>query len=303
MGPARVEQPTSGHAPFGNADLRSTPSSNPPQSSPFVVNQLNGLGAPSSSKGMQLGGHKALASAAIADDIAASEGLDGNPWGTDDLMDVNADQDDWSESLKIATEFLSVTSAFAGAFESAPAVVVAPKRASPIGLGFTSLATENGKSPPPAQGMKEPSEAKTPNVLIAGCSAAIVAGKSRQEPLSPSALGTDAWDLAVTPPGSWIDSPAASNTSRPSPVQSPGHAEQEPKPSTAGISKEEKAAEMARRKEERKQVCRSPSDSKSETKFVGSALHSSKSRRRVPATNLRGSKTLLRYLQSYIPNT
>ena len=28
---------------------------------------------------------------------AATEEADSNPWGTDDLIDINADQDDWSE--------------------------------------------------------------------------------------------------------------------------------------------------------------------------------------------------------------
>jgi SCY1-like protein 1 len=54
-------------------------------------------------KGLQLGGgsKKAANTNAIADfakeledEIMASND---NPWGNDDLMDVNADQDDWSE--------------------------------------------------------------------------------------------------------------------------------------------------------------------------------------------------------------
>lgn len=61
--------------------------------------------ASSRAKGMQLGANKVptgVASAALAsklaDEVAASEGInDGNPWGTDDLIDINADQDDWSQ--------------------------------------------------------------------------------------------------------------------------------------------------------------------------------------------------------------
>jgi SCY1-like protein 1 len=51
---------------------------------------------------MQLGAHKVPASVAaaalvekLAEEAAAAEG-EGNPWGNDDLIDVNADEDDWS---------------------------------------------------------------------------------------------------------------------------------------------------------------------------------------------------------------
>jgi SCY1-like protein 1 len=51
-------------------------------------------------KGMQLGGTKSqqkIVSAVLAEEWA-DEAADGNPspWGTDDLIDINADQDDWS---------------------------------------------------------------------------------------------------------------------------------------------------------------------------------------------------------------
>jgi SCY1-like protein 1 len=50
-------------------------------------------------KGMQLGANKVPAAAAmaakLADEIVAE---DSHPWESDDLIDVNADQDDWSES-------------------------------------------------------------------------------------------------------------------------------------------------------------------------------------------------------------
>ena len=55
---------------------------------------------------MQLGTNKAPSSSHLAAEWAeeaaaeaeAEEGLmHQNPWGSDDLMDVNADQDDWSE--------------------------------------------------------------------------------------------------------------------------------------------------------------------------------------------------------------
>lgn len=57
---------------------------------------------------MQLGGSKVVvashmpaewAEEAAAEAEAEEEAMHHNPWGNDDLMDVNADQDDWSEAL------------------------------------------------------------------------------------------------------------------------------------------------------------------------------------------------------------
>lgn len=57
-------------------------------------------------KGMQLGGHKVISASNVASDWAEEAAAEAeaeeeashhNPWGTDDLMDVNADQDDWSK--------------------------------------------------------------------------------------------------------------------------------------------------------------------------------------------------------------
>lgn len=52
---------------------------------------------------MQLGASKVPPSVAaavlaeqLAEEAAVSEG-DSNPWGNDDLIDVNADADDWSK--------------------------------------------------------------------------------------------------------------------------------------------------------------------------------------------------------------
>lgn len=68
------------------------------QSSP-VVSASNGV----KGKGMQLGGksHAITANASLADQLAeeaaASATPEGNPWGTDDLIDVNAGEDDWGK--------------------------------------------------------------------------------------------------------------------------------------------------------------------------------------------------------------
>jgi len=52
---------------------------------------------------MQLGGSKvqqSVAALALAEELTedAAHGKDINPWGTDDLIDIDADQDDWSTS-------------------------------------------------------------------------------------------------------------------------------------------------------------------------------------------------------------
>lgn len=71
----------------------------PANSSPAIAHHPS-LG--SKTKGMQLGASKAPAAASLAvqweEEAAAEEGIQDNPWGTDDLIDINADEDDWSMS-------------------------------------------------------------------------------------------------------------------------------------------------------------------------------------------------------------
>ena len=66
------------------------------------------LTSPSKGKGMQLGATKVPSNIPggipdwaeeAAAEVDTSSGT--NPWGNDDLMDVNADEDDWSEPLLI----------------------------------------------------------------------------------------------------------------------------------------------------------------------------------------------------------
>ncbi|KAG5352188.1 hypothetical protein C0989_003269 [Termitomyces sp. Mn162] len=151
-------------------------------------------------KGMKLGSNNIPLSATAA--ILAGQWTDDNtesvrtenPWGNDDLIDVNADEDDWS------------------AFETAPAVM-APKAITPSKLGFylsgNEISTQHlpgrktlGSVSSPASTMKETSCGQNKNNEI------------------PKHM--------------------------PSPTL--------PAPSFAEMTKEEKASEMARRKEERKQV-------------------------------------------------
>lgn len=63
------------------------------QSSPAV-----GTSSPSHGKGLQLGANKVPLS--LAESVFAEESQENvaNPWGNGDLIDVNADQDDWSRS-------------------------------------------------------------------------------------------------------------------------------------------------------------------------------------------------------------
>ncbi|KAG6886293.1 hypothetical protein C0993_006703 [Termitomyces sp. T159_Od127] len=139
---------------------------------------------PSRGKGMQLGTNKVPLSTTSA--ILAEQWVDDttdslrveNPWGSDDLIDVNADEDDWS------------------AFETAPAVV-SPGPFTPPESGYGL--NENGTS---AQHVPE----------------------------------------HKTPPSASFPAPTSKVTSGVTVT-----------PILAEMTKEQKAAEMARRKEERKQ--------------------------------------------------
>lgn len=44
-----------------------------------------------------------------AAEAEAEEGQHSNPWGNDDLMDINADQDDWSEWRCFTHGFTNLT--------------------------------------------------------------------------------------------------------------------------------------------------------------------------------------------------
>jgi len=96
--PARPSPAVGASAESGITSLLATSSS---------TNVVSSTATPSTSstsavKGMQLGKGKtpaSVASAALAAQLAEEVAMtepDGNPWGTDDLIDINADQDDWS---------------------------------------------------------------------------------------------------------------------------------------------------------------------------------------------------------------
>lgn len=70
---------------------------------------------------MQLGGgHVSSTLSHAAEWAAEAEVETSNPWGNDDLMDVNADQDDWSEMIFCPRANLQVLTSDPGAFETAP---------------------------------------------------------------------------------------------------------------------------------------------------------------------------------------
>ncbi|KAL4248157.1 Catalytically Inactive Kinase-Related Protein [Abortiporus biennis] len=201
----------------------------PPLTSTLSSPSTNSLGSSTSkAKGMQLGANKVPANVTMskmaaewAEEAAAeAEASQSNPWGSDDLMDVNADQDDWS------------------AFETAPAPV--------IGLEY-----DRAPTPPP-----QPSEDSW------GDSLGDQEWGAKHTPASPKHNKMTTTSSLSSKPHK-IERPTSAQSVSLSDVTSePVHSRgTSPAPthhmtnthSMAGMSKEERAAEMARRKEERKQ--------------------------------------------------
>jgi SCY1-like protein 1 len=123
-----IDRPTSAPPPLGSTStfpthpgplpfIPSTMSAaNSTVSSPTAIGPSSigkAFGTAPRSKGMQLGASKTPASVAAAslaaqleEEAAAEEGIDGNPWGTDDLIDINADEDDWSECFCVNLDLI-----------------------------------------------------------------------------------------------------------------------------------------------------------------------------------------------------
>jgi len=208
-------------------------------SSPSLPSRSVISSSTSKAKGMQLGANKvptSISASNMAPDwaqeaAAEADNIQTNPWGNDDLIDVNADQDDWS------------------AFESAPAPAV--------GLGFASVSSQNGGlashataddpwgSPTSSRAKSPPDEwdtgSKSPSLPIHQPKSRL-ASTARSPPPTNRLSTVSTLARSPTPSDSGRASPATQDRT-PTPSQT----------STAGMSKEEKAAEMARRKEERKQ--------------------------------------------------
>lgn len=209
--PAASPRVSSDSFAFGSTSTK--PSINVKKAAPRVV--------PSSSSGMKLGATKSKAPSSNLADTLASEWDDAddggveNAWGTDDLIDVNADEDDWA------------------AFESAPVpeIVVPPAQSyyvNPPSQATQTNGTKRTPSPAPAP--------PTPRVAQAATKAAPVLAPPIVKP-SPAPAQTPT--LASNDEWGDVEAPAKGGT---------------PQPSMAGMSKEDKDKEMARRREERKAV-------------------------------------------------
>ncbi|KAG8213526.1 hypothetical protein J3R82DRAFT_10158 [Butyriboletus roseoflavus] len=160
-------------------------------------------------KGLQLGGSKTNAKAVavqLAEQVAAEEGGNNN-WGNNDLMDVNADEGDWS------------------AFESAPAVAVSRfTSAADLGFGFSRPSSPKGED-----------EWGAMDTLASPLN---VASWGSPRPPSPNQLPLR---LPLV-----LDLLLYHHRALYQQIQEPVQK------SIVGMSKEEKASEIARRKEERR---------------------------------------------------
>ncbi|TFK53983.1 ARM repeat-containing protein [Heliocybe sulcata] len=217
--PISAPPPVTLNAPSSSSNI-ARPSPLAAASTPDVLRPSSlALGGASKAKGLQLGAHKVPASASAAvfpteleDEVNAATSIDANnPWGNDDLMDVHADEDDWS------------------AFETAPPIVE-PK---PVSI----VATQSLRS---SMVSAHNQDSSWDDFGMAAVPALSSASQNRKAPTSSRMKSPP---RATPSPLSRVSSPAPAAS--PTPVSSAA--------STAGMSKEEKAAELARRKEERKQ--------------------------------------------------
>ncbi|KAG1758923.1 armadillo-type protein [Suillus occidentalis] len=198
--------------------------------SPLPVSSASSSANPSRSKGLQLGGNQAPAStlaAQLAEEVANEAGPGSSRLWNDDLIDIHADEGDWS------------------AFESAPPTVESKVASSTDGLGFGLSLRASSPSPDEWGAMASSSRptSRSPDSWRTSHPPQITHTLAPQprRPIVPSALAP-------------AFSPASSARSTPlsSPRPLPSTADNTPPTSMAGMSKEEKAAEMARRKEERR---------------------------------------------------
>lgn len=175
---------------------------------------------------MRLGGNKPKTVAPNLADVLADEWHDADEgvesaWGNDDLIDVNADTDDWA------------------AFESAPVseIVAPPPQSYYVNPPSQSSANGTAKTAAPKAAKPTPAPARQAPSLAPVVSP--VPSKSSPMPApTPVMSSNDGWgDIDDEKPASASPALEASST-----------------PSLAGMSKEEKDKEMARRREERKAV-------------------------------------------------
>jgi len=228
--------------------------------------------APSKAKGLQLGATKqSLSKSSLAAELgleAAAETGAGDVWGDEgDLIDVNADAGDWSEPLNVTSLVrwspLTLYSNCLADFQSGPAPLEledawgdsldqesnepAPTASTVASPALAHVARAAEPPRPPLNGLPQhhPQPIKLQN-------SATAQRKSPPVPTvhTPSAAAPSR-PVALAIPGNWNDD--FDDSSSPSPAPAPSSVVG----SMAGMTKEEKAAEMARRREERKQVCKS----------------------------------------------
>ncbi|KAG2357230.1 hypothetical protein BDR07DRAFT_1490953 [Suillus spraguei] len=181
---------------------------------------------PSRNKGLQLGGNKAMAST-LAEEVANEAGQGSSRLWNDDLIDIHADEGDWS------------------AFESAPPAMESKLASTTDGLGFGISLRASSPVPDEWSAMASSSRptSRSPDPWRTSHSSQISRTLSPQprRSIGPSTLAP-----AFSPASSARSTPVSS----PRPL--PNTADNTPPTSMSGMSKEEKAAEMARRKEERR---------------------------------------------------
>src|SRR6266404_4695739 len=215
----------------------------PSESKPTFSSQPSPPPVPNGSKprarGMQLGAHKSSVPGALPGGLAEAR------WGGD-LMDVNADADDWSTYLYLPTYNHLICPTPADEFESGP-----PESGSTnaVGLGWAASDDEDpwgafeDPAPPPVP--IPVTELTSPAPTMATPARMHAARPARVAALSPSPSAASPRTIPSASPVPSESTVALSTASSPAQAQAQ---------SRVGMTKEEKAAEMARRKEERKQV-------------------------------------------------
>ncbi|KAJ8455906.1 hypothetical protein ONZ45_g18842 [Pleurotus djamor] len=174
--------------------------------------------SPAHGKALRLGGHQPSSVNAFVAELEKEASV-ANAWGSDDLMDVNADQDDWT------------------AFESAPAPVISLEIAADD-LGFDTPDDPWGNSTQITKPKPQPPKPQPQPKPLAtnGSSSSRPSSTSRSMSSTGESSAAESWgSFTIQLEGTPKAAPSTPST-----------------PSTP-MSKEDRAAEMARRKEERKQ--------------------------------------------------
>lgn len=194
---------------------------------------------PAGAKAMQLGAAKMPTSALAAElerEAAASAGVPGG-WGDGDLMDVHADEGDWTGFVGARPGGAAGTPNLGFEDFSAPAAAADDEwGALDDNAGEGQGDVDPWAAPPPPAYPSLSTQTRKPAAAAS---------------LAPRAPATPAKQLRAQTP---VSSPPSQDVSRVSSPVPPAAAGSAAAPSMAGMTKEEKAAEMARRKEERKQV-------------------------------------------------